>query len=324
MPAVDMSRATFTHRVFKLSDGSPIWRANIADGYAFDETCRGVAVGVDSTFWATFPRRRYSSSGRLLQTDLYGDDSATATILRSDASGSLYQIQGGGGSDVLKKWDPDGGLVWSTAMGGTSVSVSYGHLVDDAGNSYVAVDVPLGYQIEKYDAGGSLAWASPVRIGLVMMSVDRETGFVSIDEELYDSGGSLVHDFGESGGGSAYAVLAMGGGNAWILNPVASQIDVYSLGDFSLTVSRAGGLYADLNTNFNIGMPDGSAIFSGQIIPSAEIFRLAADGSRIWFRELGFRQNAPRNPWAIDARGEYVIVGGDDCNSLREVGEVDH
>lgn len=325
MPYVNTTRRTFTHRVFRLSDGSPMWRANIADGYEFDETCRGVAIGADSTFWATFPRRRYSSSGKLLQTDLYGDDSATATILRSDAAGNLYQIQGGVGSEVLKKWDPDGSLLWSTAISsGIAVAVPYGHLVDDAGNSYVVVDVPLGYQVEKYDAGGALAWASPVRLGLAMIAVDRETGFVSLDKDLYDSGGSLVHDFGESGGGEPFAALAMGGGNAWVLNPVVGQIDVYDLSDFSLVASRAGNITATLNIDMNVGLPDGSAVFCSQIEASAEIFRLASDGSVIWWRDLGFLDNTPRNIWAIDARGEHVIVGGDACNSLREVGEIDH
>lgn len=167
-------------------DGAVLWTRQF--GTATNDVAEGVAVyRADAVYvvgeMGGYPNqgdaflRKYTASGSLVWTRPFGTEGEDAAAdVALDRSGNVYVVgsttgslgaPNGGSDDIfLRKYTPDGNVVWDRQMHLSSgdyaaaVTVSGGHLYLVGGFYYnAAASADLDVRVVKYTTSGSLVWS---------------------------------------------------------------------------------------------------------------------------------------------------------------------
>lgn len=316
MPLCQLGKNPFTHRVLDVETGANKWTRDItagsldADRRSIKKLATSVAAGPGPVYWVSggidddhgFHRiRKYSASGKLLVTI---DSQEESVSLAVDSDGNLFVAAYRASNpdhSTLTKYDPDGVQLWQAVFGQGIYTVK----ADNEGNVYLVKSEAGGNSLVKYDPDGGEIWTFALSLSdsISFHSVDAETGLSAVGRKVIDSGGSLVHTFGN-------VVLALGGGRAWVRSGDGFSTPVYDSSTWSLLHTVAGP------HNAGVGLSDGSAILNiDEGTPRTR--RFLADYSVAWTTLLGHRSPAEIPVSRMAVYGDRAILGGQGCASVR-------
>lgn len=324
MPYVPPLAQVHTHRVLRLDNGRGLWRKDVTAGTSSEtnpitaKSAHGVAIGADDTYWVASNSqfgtiRRYSLAGTVLQSINTADGVTGTSSFTSDDAGNLYMLTFISVTNSgLQKRDPDGEIVWTVDLGNNTVSEMQ---CDAAGNCYVLLTGTT--RLQKWTTAGSFAWETGVESGTTAANgirVDRETGMVGLDREVFNTSGSQVRNLFTDDSLSAY-VVAIGGSRIWIHDSTDDTLKVLNSSTFAQLIELDDGNDYVLGW----GLSDGSCVLAvGTDIPAdgGSIRRYGADYVVDWQTYLGRRATTPESLWDLAVSADRVIIGGDGCDSL--------
>ncbi|MBX3724121.1 MAG: hypothetical protein KF713_19900 [Turneriella sp.] len=229
--------------------------------------------------------------------------------------GSLTLAAGGSGNNpVLIKFDSNGKALWGTTLiSGYDNASFHGLALDHANNIYAAgyqrdtgeFDYGSGVKISgtaayanallvKYDATGKAQWAKTTIAGFSESTYNSVTidGEDKIYVAGYQNGGGFDYGSGnvpaDCGDKCSLLVRYDTAGNALWANSVTTTTGIYSSTFNSVTVDRAGNIYAAGNQHSNndyiYGGLSVSAGVTGQF--NMVVVRFSSSGQGIWGRSV--------------------------------------
>ena len=234
-------------------------------------------------------------------------DGAGNVLVSGWTMGSLEATNAGGEDAFVKKYDPDGSVVWARQFGTSGDDVAWDVAVDGSGNVLVAgwtygslEGASAGGSdafVRKYDADGSVVWTR--QFGT---SDDDFARGVAVDESgnvlvSGDTRGSLE---GESAGGADAYVRKY--------DPDGSVVWTRQFGTSS--DDTAGAVAVDGSGNVLVsGDTQGSLEGANAGLTDAFVRKYDADGIVVWTRQVGENSNDVGPGVAADAAGNVLAVG---------------
>lgn len=291
--------------------------------------------GVNDIFIA-----KYNKSGTLLWAKSAGGTSVDGAIdLGIDEEGNVYvtgyftnnadfdniKLTGIGNWDVfIAKYDTNGNAKWAQKGGGNNLDTPNGMFVDNNGNVYIAGHFSASATFTSTvitSAGDIDAFFAKYNNAGVLQWVKRIGG----------TSGDFGYNIEEDASGNVYMVGNFHGtvsfGNISITNAGGSDAFIAkykSATDTWIWVKQAGGTETDIATDVAIGT-NGDIIVSGVFQGSAKfsandvvistgmydvfIARYNSDGTLLWVKRAGSKNNDTINSLAIDANDNIYVTG---------------
>jgi hypothetical protein len=297
----------------------------------------GALVGDGTGSFDVFVRK-YDPSGDVIWTDQFGTLSIDRAYgLAVDGSGNVYVA--GQTGDLLeeegahygiddgfvRKYTPNGKVVWTRQFGSDSSDIVYALAVDASGNSYVVgrTDGVVGSAsfgssdafLRKYDPDGELLWSTQWG-GSPSTSWD-EANAVAVDSDgnIYVAGmtDGVVTGISNYGGRDVFVKKFSAAG----LTTVTTQFGTSSDDYVEAVVVSEDGLYLAGTTFGDLGGPNaGSA--------DAYVRKLAASGfGLVWTKQLGTSGYDEAKALAVGAGGNLYVVGNTAGDLAGSVGSED-
>jgi hypothetical protein len=308
------SAGGFDFFVLKLdADGSFVWARSMGGG--FSDVSRGIAV---------------DSAGNVYTI---GGFQGTVDF---DPGARAFNLSGAGVTDIfIQKLDASGNLVWARAMGGADYDISSAISVDSQGNAYSTgyfrgtVDYDPGEGIfnlssvgdgdtfvQKLDVSGNLLWAR----SMGGTSFDRGSD-IAVDRvgNVYTTGYFQdIVDFDPGEG--TFNVTSSGGRDIFVqkLDASGNLVWARSMGGryydegFSIAVDGAGNTYTTGYFQATADFDPGADTFNLSGVGFFwDIFvqKLDANGTFVWARGMGGKNNDVGNSIAVDDAGNAYTTG---------------
>ncbi len=326
----------FEHGSAVVEVGCSFWTRGNRYGFSVERLDRGAVLVIDPVVtWGRFVGGNLPDGSRGVAADSAGNVYLVGNTLSSNyptTAGVFDTTFGGAGLDaVITKISPDGGLVWSTYLGGTAMDVAYGVAVDSAQSVYVvgetvSTDFPV---VNAYDATTTGA-ATDAFVTKISAAGDALLWSTYLGGAAHDSGRAIAVD----SAGAAYVTGYSGGAF-----PTLGGFKSVAQGDeaFVTKFDAAGALvYSSLLGGFSNELGSGIAVDGagrahvvGYVILSTDfpsnggfdttlggnkdgfVTKVAADGASIeWSTFLGGSGSADDAfAVAVDSSGN-VVVGG--------------
>ena len=193
------------------ADGSVVWTRQF--GTSDDDFARGVAVDASGNVLVSGNTRgsleganagnldafvrKYDADGSVVWTRQFGTsgldgangvavDTSGNVLVAGWTRGSLEGVNAGGADAFVRKYDPDGTVVWTRQFGTSDDDFARGVAVDESGNVLVSGDTRGSLEgesaggadayVRKYDPDGSVVWTR--QFGT---SSDDTAGAVAVD-----------------------------------------------------------------------------------------------------------------------------------------------
>ncbi len=277
---------------------------------ASDQTCGACAPGylrlASGTICSLPWERQFGTSDYDYAYGVAVDGSGNVYVAGFTRSTLPGSTSAGSDDAFVRKYAPDGILLWTRQFGTSRPDYARAVAVDGSGNVYVA-----GY------TGGTLPGST---------SAGSDDAFV----RKYAADGTALwtRQFGISGYDHAQAVAVDGSGNAYVagftndvgststwwndafvhkLDPDGNSLWTHQFGAvaeaFSVAVNASGDAYV---AGYTRGALTGSPSAGGQ---DAFVRKLDADGNALWTRQFGTSSSDIARGVAVDASGNVYVAG---------------
>ena len=255
---------------------------------------QGTLLGQAQSGWQDVFLRKYDPAGEVVWTRQFGSsDGNTVESIAVDQVGNVYlagrtsgilpnQTSQGGWDAFLRKYDADGGELWTRQFGSGSSDFTGGVVVDSGGDVYVT-GIEREIFVRKYDSGGEELWVRRFDLNPRGSGPD-----VAVDGE------SNVYVAGTTQG----ALPEQATGGPFIRKYDSAGTELWTR-RFGSSQSEAVGVVAEESGNVYVAS-DGRELFVGKYDPA---------GDELWTRE--FAADARLEGWgiALDHAGRVYVVG---------------
>ncbi len=306
-------------------NGDLLWTSQ--EGSTYDELVQGVAADeLGNSYIAGLTEdaahqrdafvSRYDPNGQRLWTHQFGSSPVEDVCFGVAADVSGVYVAGGTGSDLwgggslgqndafLRKYDPNGRVIWTDQFGSSGGEYADAVTLDGAGNVYVAGTMHIGginsdAFVRKYDPNGQVLWARQIGSSDNDWDVSRDLTVDALGNVYLV--GTTDGSFGQPSAGGLDVFLCKYDANGDLKWSVAFG----SLGDdgsHAVCTDASGSVYITGYATGDLG--DGH-------VGQRDVFLAKYDpnGLRVWMSQFGTAEGDEGSGVAIDGLGHIYLSG---------------
>ena len=265
---------------------------------------------------------KYADDGPELWTRQFGSEAAdSASDVAVDGPGNAYVVgytegrlslrpHAGGLDAYVRKYDPEGGVLWTRQFGTPGSDTATGVALDAAGNLYVVgtTDGALPRQTSSLDSDGCLRRydgdGSVVRVQRFGTGADDGANAVAVA----DRGNVYV---GGVTSGSLSGQSNVGGRDAYLRKYDADGNEVWTRQFGSQDDDSAHDVVVDSDGNLFV-VADTRGVIPGQRVsgmPDAFVRKYDGQGNELWTLQFGTTRSTSGFGIGVDEAGDAYVVG---------------